>query len=241
MLQQMSDLEQGTSEASDLSQLKTMVNSQLGNIRESLKGYQQGELEHQKLFGQLQELAKKVKAMEAEAEANRSSLEKQRFKALHDPLTELPNREAYNERIANEYHRWLRYRHPLTIAMCDLDHFKHINDTFGHQAGDRVLRFISRSIARRLRDIDFFGRYGGEEFVVIMPDTTREQAFAVLEKIRATIAATSFNYKNEPMPITLSVGITQFEEGDRIETALARADTALYSAKKNGRNRCQLG
>lgn len=240
MFRQMSDLEQGTREAADLNHLKTLVNSRLGNIRSALKNFQQSELDQKKLSGQLQELVKRIRAMEADAEKNRSALEKQRYKALHDPLTGLPNREAYNERIANEYHRWLRYRHPLTLAICDLDHFKQINDNFGHQAGDRVLRFISRSIARRLREIDFFGRIGGEEFIFIMPDTTRDQAFVVLEKIRSAIAGTAFNYKNEPMPITLSIGIAQFIEGDRIETALARADAALYSAKSNGRNRCQI-
>lgn len=240
MLSDMSDLEKNSQEASDLNQLKSLVNSRLGNIRQALKNYQQSEQQQKKMSGQLQELARRIRAMEVEAEKNRTALEKHRHKALHDPLTGLPNREAYNERIGNEYQRWLRYRHPLTVAICDLDHFKKINDTFGHQAGDRVLRFISRSISKRLREIDFFGRIGGEEFVFIMPDTTRDQAFVVLEKIRSSIAATEFNYKNEPMPITLSIGITQFIEGDRTETAMGRADIALYQAKNAGRNRCQI-
>lgn len=240
MLSDMSDLEKNSQEASDLNQLKSLVNSRLGNIRQALKNYQQSEQQQKKMSGQLQELARRIRAMEVEAEKNRTALEKHRHKALHDPLTGLPNREAYNERLGNEYQRWLRYRHPLTVAICDLDHFKKINDNFGHQAGDRVLRFISRSISKRLREIDFFGRIGGEEFVFIMPDTTRDQAFVVLEKIRSSIAATEFNYKNEPMPITLSIGITQFIEGDRTETAMGRADVALYQAKNAGRNRCQI-
>src|SRR5690606_34574310 len=99
--------------------------------------------------------------------------------------------------------RWRRYKHPLTLAICDLDHFKKINDSLGHQAGDRVLKVISRSIAKRLRQVDFFGRYGGEEFVVIMPETNSEQACSVLEKIRIAIAETAFNYKGQPLPITL--------------------------------------
>jgi diguanylate cyclase len=240
MLSDMSDLEKNSDEASDLNQLKSLVNSRLGNIRQALKNYQQSEQQQKKMSGQLQELAKRIRAMEVEAKENRTALEKHRHKALHDPLTGLPNREAYNERMGNEYQRWLRYRHPLTVAICDLDHFKKINDNFGHQAGDRVLRFISRSISKRLREIDFFGRIGGEEFVFIMPDTTRDQAFVVLEKIRSSIAATEFNYKNEPLPITLSIGITQFIEGDRTETAMGRADVALYQAKNAGRNRCQI-
>lgn len=240
MFQEMTDLAEQTRDAGDLNQLKSMVSNRLGDIRQALRHYQQEEEENRKMSGQLQELARRVRAMEAEAEKNRTMLEMQRQKALQDALTGLPNRAAYSERINSEYQRWLRYRHPLTLAICDIDHFKQINDTFGHQAGDRVLRFISRSIARRLREVDFFGRYGGEEFVFIMPDTTREQAFGALEKIRAAIAATQFNYQSRPMPITLSMGITQFVDGDRIETALARADNALYIAKSNGRNRCQL-
>lgn len=240
MFQEMTDLAEQTRDAGDLNQLKSMVSNRLGDIRQALRHYQQEEEENRKMSGQLQELARRVRAMEAEAEKNRTMLEMQRQKALQDALTGLPNRAAYSERINSEYQRWLRYRHPLTLAICDIDHFKQINDTFGHQAGDRVLRFISRSIARRLREVDFFGRYGGEEFVFIMPDTTREQAFGALEKIRAAIAATQFNYQSRPMPITLSMGITQFVDGDRIETALARADNALYIAKSNGRNCCQL-
>ncbi len=236
MMEQMASLESGTANATNLDQLKHMVQSQLGNIREALQQFQQTEQGHQQLAHQLQELGDKIKAMEVEAEKNRTTLEKQRYKALHDPLTELPNREAYNERIQTDFQRWKRYRHPLSIAVCDLDHFKKINDSLGHQAGDKVLKVISRSIAKRLRAVDFFGRYGGEEFVVVMPETTADQAFTVLEKIRAAIADTDFNYKAQPLAITLSLGITQFREDDTIETAFARADEALYAAKAQGRN-----
>lgn len=240
VMRQMQEMEAGTARATDLDQLKNMVQSQLGNIRQALREFQQSEQDQRQLSSQLQELGEKIKAMEAEAERNRTTLEKHRYKALHDPLTELPNREAYNERIAAEFQRWRRYKHPLTLAICDLDHFKKINDSLGHQAGDRVLKVISRSIAKRLRQVDFFGRYGGEEFVVIMPETNSEQACSVLEKIRIAIAETAFNYKGQPLPITLSMGITQFRDGDTIDSAFARADEALYSAKADGRNRVHL-
>ena len=103
-----------------------------------------------------------------------------------------------------------------------------------------MLKVISRSIAKRLREVDFFGRYGGEEFVVILPETSLEKAVAVLEKIRAEIANTAFNYKDEPLAITLSMGITEFRAGDTTESVFSRADRALYSAKASGRNRCQV-
>ncbi len=240
MMQQVASLETHVATATDLNQLKAQVTSQLGNIRQALDNFHQSEQEQQALTGQLQTLAEKIKAMEEDAERNRNAMEKHRYKALHDPLTELPNREAYNERVEAEWQRWQRYNHPLTLAVCDLDHFKKINDNFGHQAGDRVLKVISRSIAKRLREVDFFGRYGGEEFVVILPETSLEKAVAVLEKIRAAIANTAFNYKEEPLAITLSMGITEFRAGDTTESVFARADRALYSAKASGRNRCQV-
>lgn len=240
MLQQVATLETNVASATELKQLKEQVKSQLGNIRQALDSFQHSEHEQQALTGQLQTLSDKIKTMEEDAERNRTTMERHRYKALHDPLTELPNREAYNERVEAEWQRWQRYNHPLTLAVCDLDHFKKINDNFGHQAGDRVLKVISRSIAKRLREVDFFGRYGGEEFVVIMPETSLDKAVAVLEKIRAAIANTAFNYKDEPLAITLSMGITEFKPGDTTESVFARADRALYKAKAAGRNRCQV-
>src|SRR5690606_18056861 len=151
----------------------------------------------------------RVNVMERDAETNRAKLKEHRHKALHDPLTQLPNREAYDERMRHEVKRWQRYGHPLTLAVCDIDHFKKINDRFGHQAGDRVLKVISRAMEKRLREVDFFGRYGGEEFVVLMPETTAADALGVLDKIRAAIAETSFHYRHEPLNIPLCLGITE--------------------------------
>lgn len=240
MMQQMSHLETGVSDATDLDQLKTMVKSQIGNIRQAINQFHQSDQEQQEFSAQLQELAAKIKDMEADAEKSRTSLEKHRYKSLHDPLTELPNREAYNERIQAEFYRWQRYQHPLSLAVFDLDYFKKINDNFGHHAGDRVLKVISRSIAKRLREVDFFGRYGGEEFVAILPETSLDKAHVLLEKIRLAIANTAFNYKNEPLSITLSIGITEFRPGDTIESVFVRADKTLYTAKSEGRNRCSI-
>jgi len=232
----METLESNAESATDLAQLKNLVQSQIGNIRQALDHFQQSEQEQNQLAGQLEALATKIKVMEDEAEKSRSVLEKQRYKALHDPLTELPNREYYNERASYEYQRWQRYHRPLTLAVFDIDHFKKINDTHGHQAGDRVLKVIGRSVAKRLREVDFFCRFGGEEFVALMPETSLEDAMPVLDAIRAAIANASFNYKEQPISITLSVGVTSFSADDDLETAFARADEALYAAKSGGRN-----
>lgn len=240
VMREMSDLETTAASATDINQLKDTVKSQLGNIRQVIDHYQQTDQAQQFLAEQLQTLGAKIKTMEVEAEKNRTSLEAHRQKALHDPLTELPNREAYNERASSEVQRWQRYGRPLTIAIFDIDHFKRINDTYGHQAGDRVIKVIGRSIAKRLREVDFFCRYGGEEFVALMPETDSATALAVLEKVRDAIANAAFNYKDQPMSITLSVGLTEFKTNDSLESAFERADQALYTAKSDGRNRCQL-
>lgn len=240
VMREMSDLETTADSATDINLLKNTVKSQLGNIRQVIDHYQQTDQAQQALAEQLQTLGAKIKTMEVEAEKNRTILETHRQKALQDPLTELPNREAYNERAPAEVQRWQRYGRPLTIAIFDIDHFKNINDTYGHQAGDRVIKVIGRSIANRLREVDFFCRYGGEEFVALMPETDSETALAVLEKVRSVIAAASFNYKDQSMSITLSVGLTEFKTNDNLESAFERADQALYSAKSSGRNRCQL-
>lgn len=240
MMREMSDLESTAASATDINQLKNTVKSQLGNIRQVIDHYQHTDQAQQFLAEQLQTLGAKIKTMEMEAEKNRTNLEKHRQKALLDTLTELPNREAYNERASAEVQRWQRYGRPLTIAIFDIDHFKNINDSYGHQAGDRVIKVIGRSIAKRLRAVDFFCRYGGEEFVALMPETDGQTALVVLEKVRAAIADTAFNYKDQPMAITVSAGLTEFKTNDSLDSAFERADQALYTAKATGRNCCQL-
>lgn len=239
MMREMGELETSAENAADLSQLKDKVKSQLGNIRQALDQHQNTDQAQLNLAQQLQTLGAKIKTMEVEAEKNRTNLEVQRKKALQDALTELPNREAYNERAHAEVQRWQRYGRPLSVAVFDIDHFKRINDSFGHQAGDRVIKVIGRSIAKRLREVDFFCRYGGEEFVALMPETDSKTALEVLEKVRDAIANAAFNYKDQPLTITVSIGVTEFKTSDTLESAFERADQALYNAKSTGRNRCQ--
>ncbi|WP_339899039.1 diguanylate cyclase [uncultured Gilvimarinus sp.] len=242
MLSEFAELEGQSARAESLDALKHQVQNRLGNIRAALQEYQSASERDHPVTEQLNLLAARVREMEQEATHSREVLEEQRAKALSDPLTGMPNREAYNERIHLEQQRFQRYGHPLTLAVCDLDYFKNINDTLGHQAGDRVLKVLSSAIAKRLREVDFFGRYGGEEFVIVMPETNAEQAFGVLDRIRAAIAKTAFNYKDTPVDITVSIGIAEFRAGadESAELVFGRADKALYDAKAAGRNTCML-
>lgn len=241
--EQLDTMGQSVAEASDLEQLKHQVSNHIDTIRLALDKRQQPTdtvTDTADLSAQLAKLAAQVQAIEEEAKTAKQDLDEQRQKALRDSLTELPNREAYSERVHEEFKRWQRYQRPLTLAVCDIDHFKRINDTYGHQAGDRVLKVLSRGIAKRLREVDFMARYGGEEFVLVLPETQAQQAFSALDKIREAIAQTPFHFKESPVQITLSMGIAEFNEGDTIEKVFARADKQLYVAKEQGRNRCLI-
>ncbi len=233
-------LSKGLALTEDIDELRTQVSGQIDQIKVALQTYQvHRDARPEPLSEQLQVLVEKVQAMESEAQQSKEDYEEQRKLAMEDTLTSLPNRQAYNERIYHEQQRWERYQHPLTLAVADIDFFKKVNDTYGHQAGDRVLRVIGRAISKRLREVDFMARYGGEEFVLIMPETSAEAAFGILDKIRGVLAETPFHFKEAPVQITLSIGMAEFQEGDTAESVFERADKALYEAKDGGRNQCR--
>ena len=240
MTREMDQLHTQTLEATDLNQLKNQVQSQLGKIRRAIDQHQNARASENPLSQQLLTLSEKIQFMESEVEKTRSTLDIQRYKATHDALTNLPNREAYHERGDMEFQRWLRYQRPLSLAIIDIDHFKRVNDNHGHQAGDQVIKLMGEAIAQRLREVDFFCRYGGEEFVALFPETDSSTALKVLETIRLAIANAKFNYKHATLAITFSAGISEAKPGDTLESLLERADRALYTAKEAGRNICKL-
>lgn len=159
--------------------------------------------------------------------------------ARTDFLTGLSNRRHFLELATQELIRVRRYRSPLTLAMLDLDHFKTINDTYGHEVGDKVLIELAELCRRTLREPDVMGRIGGEEFAILLPQTTSAQAYEIAERLRAAISATSIPIERGlPVRFTVSVGITSFVSSDtNIDMLLSRADKALYAAKREGRNR----
>jgi diguanylate cyclase (GGDEF)-like protein len=153
--------------------------------------------------------------------------------AATDPLTGLANRRTFEETLHRELGRSLRTRDPLTLMMIDLDHFKQLNDTYGHPAGDKVLRSVAAVLARECREFDVVARYGGEEFAVIAPSCGEDDAKQLAERLRAAVTEV-----DDPSPITASIGIAVFREGAADEPALVRAaDRALYRAKRAGRDR----
>jgi diguanylate cyclase len=241
MREQVSAMQQSVEEATELDQLKSQVTNRLDAIVSAMDHYQNGEQQREAtLSEQLDALVVQVKQMEAASGEAEQRIEEQRQKALRDVLTQLPNREAYNGRLEQEAERWQRYGRPLSMVVCDVDHFKHINDNYGHLAGDKVLRIIAKTLQKRLRKTDFIARIGGEEFVVLMPETEQDAAFKVVEGVREAIANCPFHFKEQPVTLTMSFGVSTFIEGDNGEQVFSRCDKALYQAKDQGRNQSIL-
>lgn len=154
-----------------------------------------------------------------------------------DELTGVCNRRKLFAVLTEEANRFSRTHGPFSVCILDIDFFKQVNDTFGHQAGDQILKEVAQTVHKGLRQIDCFGRYGGEEFLMILPQTMLEGAEIKAERVRADIAALRFNGIEPEFSVTISIGVAQCREGEDTEDTIARADQALYSAKQNGRNR----
>ncbi len=240
--EQVDGLQSSVQEAADLDDLKLVLENHLEGLLGTMDQHQkQRDEREQEVAARLKGLAERVAHMEQEALGYREHLEEQRQKALIDPLTTLPNRAAWSERLDYEIGQWQQHGNTLLLAMLDLDHFKRINDNYGHLAGDKVLKIIASVLRKRLRGTDFIARFGGEEFVLLMPGTVPAVGAKLLEKLRAAIEACPFHFKGEPVTITVSMGVTAFRPGEHSDLVLKRADQALYRAKHAGRNRIELG
>lgn len=192
--------------------------------------------EQLKQFNRILEEQVALRTRELE-EANSELNEKNaRLKEMvrRDGLTDLYNHTAMLEIIRQKVDETKRYNHPLSLIMLDIDFFKKVNDSYGHQFGDHVLRLIAQTMLGAIRTVDFAGRFGGEEFILLLPNTTRKGAVVTAEKIRRKIARLEWEHKE--CRITISAGVTRFFE-DTTESLIARADKLLYMAKENGRNR----
>jgi diguanylate cyclase (GGDEF)-like protein len=158
--------------------------------------------------------------------------------AAVDSLTQLRNRRSFQARLEDETRRWRRHGADVSLIMLDIDHFKEFNDTFGHPAGDEVLRTVGRLLRTSLRAADFAARYGGEEFAIILPNTSSAGSLVVADQLRQAIEGAHWAER----PITASLGVaTMSEEISTPEQLVAEADRALYRSKESGRNRVTAG
>jgi len=239
VLDEVHEINTDVQRAADLPELRGRVRVRLEAINTHLHDFRAREqlriaAQHERTG----RLRVRIAELERESRSLQESLQEEQRLAMVDSLTGIANRAAYDDRVEHEFLRWQRQRAPVSILAWDIDRFKQINDAYGHKAGDKVLRVIGQHLAQHVRGTDFVARYGGEEFVMILVGTAGEQAKVAADKIRIAIAAIGFHFRNKPVTVTASCGITTLRDGDTTETVFDRADKALYKAKDAGRNCC---
>jgi diguanylate cyclase (GGDEF)-like protein len=222
---------------------KPWDNNELVSIIQQAAEHQRLLSENQALVGRLEGMNRELESLVAQrtAELQRAN-EKLSELAMTDPLTKVLNRRAVFGRFQEEIERGHRYKRAGVVVMIDVDHFKTFNDMEGHVFGDEALRKIAQIFTSNLRKTDVLGRYGGEEFIVIMPETKIENAMEICERLRGTVERTALQGHAGNAYLTVSVGLAAFpREGETAEELVKAADQALYRAKQNGRNRIELG
>jgi diguanylate cyclase len=235
----MDDIQNSVHEATDLNQIKELVKTHIDTVLNHMEKHRETEQQrYDEAKAEIATVTTRLKEVESEADALRARIHEERNQAQTDTLTGIPNRLAWEEQLEQEIARWKRFNTPLVLVIWDVDHFKNVNDSFGHKAGDKVLRTIARNLAGSIRETDFIARYGGEEFVHLMTGAELEDCVVVADKLRGKIEATGFHFREQAVTITVSCGLTQFRDGDSSESWFERADRALYKAKQAGRNRC---
>ncbi|CAG8869005.1 hypothetical protein PS627_03328 [Pseudomonas fluorescens] len=238
--EQVDGLQTSVQGAADLAGLRQVLDNRLEGLLDTMDDHRlKRDQREQELAERLHGLAERVADMEQEAMGYREHLEEQRQKALVDPLTGLPNRAGWTEQVEQQMRAWQADGGHLLMAILDLDHFKRINDGYGHLAGDKVLKIVANVLRKHLRGRDFIARFGGEEFVLLLPQTPLATGTQLVETLRTAIEACPFHFKGERVVVTLSIGISAFRLGDRADSVLKRADEALYIAKDRGRNRVE--
>lgn len=156
--------------------------------------------------------------------------------AMRDPLTNLPNRRGMQVHLKHEYNRLLRTKQPFSVLVCDIDHFKSVNDRYLHDGGDFVLEKLSAFFMEKIRKQDIVARWGGEEFLFLLPGTSSKDAYILAEKIRTEVEGQTIQYQGNAIHITLSIGVNEVTQDLNVDQAINQADGSLYMAKEQGRN-----
>jgi diguanylate cyclase len=236
---EMVDLRREVVSSPDLEYLKTKVQTRLDNVAQQLRDFRHKEdKRHAEDERRARELAKEVAKLRGRTDELVKICAEQETRLMIDSLTGVHSRYAYERRLEEEFQRWQRHSQPLSFSIWDIDLFKRVNDSYGHEAGDRLLRGVADLFGRNKRAEDFLARLGGEEFVLLLPMTTLDAAKAVAEKLRSSVETAAFRHRGEPVAVTISCGLTEFRAGDTPTLVYERADRALYEAKAQGRNRC---
>ncbi|MEA2079853.1 MAG: diguanylate cyclase, partial [Pseudomonadota bacterium] len=215
---EMSGIENSVRHASDLGQLKQLVQTHIESVLLQMEKHRQlDQHRYEQSKAQIAKMSERLHDMEGESEDLRSRVQEERNQAMTDALTGIPNRLAYEQRLEQEIARYKRFATPLVLVVWDVDHFKKVNDSFGHRAGDKVLRTIARVLADGIRKTDFVARYGGEEFVQLMTGSSLQACLPVAEKLRSAVESTGFHFRDQAVTVTASCGLAEFHAGDSIE------------------------
>ena len=226
-------------DAVDLDQLKEQVRRRLETIGEHMEAFRHREETRSRQAEQrISELDSRLRKLEEESGELRNRIQRERQLALVDTLTGVPNRMAYEEQVEEEYRRWKQAGRPLTMVLMDIDNFKAVNDTYGHKAGDKVLKTIGQLVADNLGDNEFLARYGGEEFVLLLPGADSAHALKLADQLCDSVRRCGFHYRGNGVRITVSCGVASFRDADGPDAVFERADRAMYRAKKEGPDRC---
>ena len=221
----------------DIVSIKKMVLSKIENINRGIEIKREQDLERLKETEQtLEAMGKKITDIKMDANELKKKAAELESESLMDNLTGLYNRKAYDQKIAESIANLRRYNISSSLLMCDVDDFKKINDSYGHNIGDLALKKLARLLKEKLRINDFISRYGGEEFTVILPNTDLSGAAKASESLLSFINKSVFSYKNNKIPLTISIGVSHLKKSDTADTVFDRADSALYLAKKSGKN-----
>jgi diguanylate cyclase len=233
-------IEKKVNAVQDITQLKAVVGDNINSIRDGVESFVlRANQRHDATETRNEKLSNKIAKMEQKTEKLQQKLAENRKTLLYDTLTGVRSRFAYNEQITQELTRWKRYGTPFSYVILDIDHFKKVNDKYGHNAGDKALRLIAQLMQKQIRKSDTLFRIGGEEFVLLLTNTSTAQAEPLITKLRNGIVDSGFHFKQQRVVLTLSAGITEVATEDSIESIYERADAALYQAKESGRN-CQF-
>ena len=222
------------SKADDITQLENV-------LAEVISATRIIQLNAQRSRDDLRTTRQKVEAAEQRINELQDELDKASTLVRHDQLTGVLNRRGLEEAFDNEFSRSQRRKSPLCVALLDIDNFKKLNDTLGHEAGDAALIHLATTIRETLRPQDTIARFGGEEFIIILPDTALPDAHKALVRLQRELTKRFFLHDNEKVLITFSAGVTDFRPDDTQAGITKRADEAMYKAKKSGKNRVELG
>ncbi|MEA5445379.1 diguanylate cyclase [Gammaproteobacteria bacterium AB-CW1] len=221
----------------DLGSIGKAINQRLNSLDRHLSSRRRlDQREQTAAEKRLEAMASRLKEMESEADRLREQLQRAEKRSTIDPLTKLPNRRGYEARLRYEFERHRRHDRPLVLAVCDLDDFKLVNDQLGHAGGDDALSQVAEVLRQVLRETDFVARFGGEEFVLLLPETELEAAVALADRLREKIRNHGFEHDGVKYGLSASFGVAAFSPGESAQSVFRRADEAVYRAKQNGRN-----